>query len=411
MADEPRPDTLEMEDMFSGEDGVEHPLMREAFRALEAKYRKFFEASHEMRFAVNRAGRLLEVNQAGVEIFGYLSKEELLEIPSMSCLYADPGDRDRLQQKIEEDGFVQDYEIKMKRKDGSAFVSSVTACLWSEEDGTVCWEGLLQDITERKRWKEALRKAERQNKEISLSEKQIRSLNQHILNMLMVMSHDIRGPLVSIAATLKLLIRGTYGNMDKSVYHTLQDLMARVAQLIGIAEDCLGKANSVEGAMRMDREMLDLRQDIIDPVLDELSNDIQRNGIMIDNRLGAIPAGTIPVHVNKMWLKAVFRNLFKNAIKYGDRGCTIAFGFEDHDSHYRINVYNSGSNIPEEHRDKLFTRFGRIETSGNEKREGVGLGLFLIKEIIRRHGGDIWYQAKPDGSDFIFTIAKEKGMA
>ena len=187
--------------------------------------------------------------------------------------------------------------------------------------------------------------------------------------------------------------------------------MARVAQLIGIAEDCLGKANSVEGAMRMDREMLDLRQDIIDPVLDELSNDIQRNGIMIDNRLGAIPAGTIPVHVNKMWLKAVFRNLFKNAIKYGDRGCTIAFGFEDHDSHYRINVYNSGSTIPEEHRDKLFTRFGRIETSGNEKREGVGLGLFLIKEIIRRHGGDIWYQAKPDGSDFIFTIAKEKGMA
>ena len=188
MADEPRPDTLEMEDMFSGEDGVEHPLMREAFRALEAKYRKFFEASHEMRFAVNRAGRLLEVNQAGVEIFGYLSKEELLEIPSMSCLYADPGDRDRLQQKIEEDGFVQDYEIKMKRKDGSAFVSSVTACLWSEEDGTVCWEGLLQDITERKRWKEALRKAERQNKEISLSEKQIRSLNQHILDLAILYS-------------------------------------------------------------------------------------------------------------------------------------------------------------------------------------------------------------------------------
>jgi len=408
MADELDRDLPGQGDVFSNEECLEHPLMREAFRALEVKYRKFFEASHEMRFAVNRAGRLLDVNHAGVEIFGYSSKDELLEIPSISCLYAEPGDRESVQRKIEEDGFIQDFEIEMKRKDGSTFISSVTACLWSEEDGTTCWEGLLHDVTERKRWQEAVRELEKHNLEISESERQIRSLNQHILNMLMVMSHDIRGPMVSIAATLKLLIRGTYGKMDQSVYHTLSDLLSRVVQLIGIAEDCLGKAHSVEGAMRMDREVLDLRQDIIDPVLDELSNDIQRHGITIDNRMGAIPAGTIPIHVNKMWLRAVFRNLFRNAIKYGERGCTIAFGFEDRESHYRINVYNSGRSIPEEHRDKLFTRFGRIEVNGQERREGVGLGLFLIKEIIRRHGGDIWYEAKPDGSDFIFTIAKEK---
>lgn len=408
MGDELDRNALERAGDFSSDDCIEHPMMREAFHALETKYRKFFEASHDMRFAVDRAGRLLEVNQAGVEIFGYASKEELLSIPSISCLYARPGDREILQRRIEEDGFVQDYEIEMVRKDGSAFISSVTACLWSEEDGTLCWECLLQDITERKRWQEALHKAERENIEISRSEQQIRSLNKHILNMLMVMSHDIRGPLVSIAATLKLLIRGTYGKMDESVYHTLEDLLSRVAQLVGIAEDCLGKAHSVEGAMKMDREMLDLRQDIIDPVLNELSNDIERNGIMIDNRMGAIPAGTIPVHVNRIWLRAVFRNLFRNAIKYGEKGCTIAFGFEDHDSHYRINVYNSGRPVPEEHRDKLFTRFGRIVTDGRVEREGVGLGLFLIKEIIRRHGGDIWYEARSDGSDFIFTIAKEK---
>ena len=196
---------------------------------------------------------------------------------------------------------------------------------------------------------------------------EFRDLNQHILNMLMIMSHDIRGPLVSIAATLKLLMRGSFGRMDESVWNTVSDLMGRVGSLIGIAEDCLGSAHSMEGSLRKKREMIDLRQDIIDAVLDELSNDIEQQRIVIDNRLGAIPAGTIPMGIDMMWLKAVFRNLFKNAIRYGGKGCTIAFGFEYAHIFYRLNVYNSGNPIPEQYRDRLFTKFTRM-TAGPRKR-------------------------------------------
>lgn len=388
------------------EECLDHPLIREAFHAPEIKYRKFFEASHEMRFTVSRTGKLLDVNQAGVNIFGFDSKEEMLQSPGVSSLYAVLDEGELLWRKVEEDGFVQDYEIEMRRKDGTEFTASVTASVWFEEDGSTCWEGLLQDLTERTKWKNALRESEKHNLELTESEKRIRSLNQHILHMLMVMSHDIRGPLISIGATLKLLIRGSYGKMDESVFNTLKDLLTRTTQLAGVAEDFLGKAHSLDGNMKIDREMLDLRQDIVDPVLDELSNDIQRQGITIDNRMGAIPAGAIPVQVNKIWLKAVFRNIFKNAIKYGGSGCTIAFGFEDHGSYYRLNVYNSGKPIPEEHRDKLFTRFGRIETDERKSSDSIGLGLYLIKDIVRKHGGDIWYEAKTDGSDFVFTIAK-----
>ncbi|MCL4477094.1 MAG: ATP-binding protein [Nitrospirae bacterium] len=238
------------------------------------------------------------------------------------------------------------------------------------------------------------------------SEKRVRVLNEHIVNMLMAMSHDIRGPFVAIMATLKLLLRGAYGKMDESVANTLKDLLSRVSHLQGIAEDCLGKAHAVEGSLKVERQVLDLREDIIDPVLEELSSDIQELGITIDNRLGAIPAGTIPVSANKTWLKVVFRNLFKNAIKYGGKGCTIAFGFEDHGSYYRLNVYNSGKPISEGDRDKLFTKFGRIVTETKDSAEGIGLGLYLVKEIVRKHGGDIWYEAKHDGSDFVFTLPK-----
>lgn len=383
----------------------EEARMQEVLEAFELKYRPSFDRSREMMFTANRAGRLLDVNQAGVALFGYASREEMLAIPSVAFLFSNPEDGIALQRRIETDGFVKAREIEMRRRDGSLFLGSITANLQFGQDGSITCEGALQDVTERRQWLRALTDSYRQNQELSESEQRIRQLNEHILHMLMVVSHDIRGPLVSMAATLKLLQRGSYGGMDESVANTVRDLLSRVVQLIGIAEDCLGKAHSVHGVLKIEREMLDLRQDIIDPVLDELSNDIQSREILIDNRLGAIPAGSILVNVNKMWLKTVFRNLFKNAIKYGGKGCRIAFGFEDHGGYYRLNVYNSGIPIPEEHRGKLFTKFGRI--GGEGRADGVGLGLYLIKEIVRKHGGDIWYEAKPDGSDFVLTIAKE----
>lgn len=85
-----------------------------------------------------------------------------------------------------------------------------------------------------------------------------------------------------------------------------------------------------------------LHEDISTIVLDELADEIPNNGIMIDNRLGTMPAGSIAISADKTWLKAVYRNPFTNAIKYGGRGWTISFGFEPHESHYRLNVDHSG---------------------------------------------------------------------
>ena len=213
--------------------------------------------------------------------------------------------------------------------------------VYSREGQYLGQRGSNRDITERKRAEEELQE----------SEQRVRWLNEHLLNMVMVLSHDIRGPLVGIASILKLLLRGAYGKLDQSPANTVQDLLSRCARLLGTAEDYLGKASIVVGSMTMDREVLDLRQDIIDAVLDELADDITRHEIVIDNRLGAIPAGSISISANKTWLKAVYRNLFTNAIKYGGKGCTISFGFEQHESHYRLNVYNSGRPIAEEDRE------------------------------------------------------------
>jgi signal transduction histidine kinase len=71
-----------------------------------------------------------------------------------------------------------------------------------------------------------------------------------------------------------------------------------------------------------------------------------------------------------------------------------------------LNVYNTGKPIPEEYRQGLFEKFtgNRNDRNGKEKADGTGLGLYLIKKVIQKLGGEIWYEAKEDGSNFVFTL-------
>ncbi len=291
--------------------------------------------------------------------------------------------------------YYAEYRV-INRHDGTARWIASTGQVFFEHQQPRRVVGIVQDITSRKRAEEGLRE----------SEARAKALNDQVLSMLMVVAHDLRSPLIALQATLKLLLRGIYGTMDKSVKNTVIDLNHRADTLLRVAEECLAGASVVAGDVEAEKKVLDLREDIIDPILKELSSEIEGQAITIDNRLGGIPAARILVTANKVWLKIVYRNLFRNAIKYGDKGGLISFGCEDHGSYYKLNVYNSGKPIPEEARERLFTQFYRV--GGKVAFEGMGLGLYLTRKIIRKHGGDIWYEAKEYGSNFVFTFPHDE---
>jgi signal transduction histidine kinase len=232
------------------------------------------------------------------------------------------------------------------------------------------------------------------------------SLNEKILNMVKAMSHDVRGSLLSISATLKLLSRGYYGKMDEAVVHRIKELFSKTSGLIGVTEEYLGRSFSVNDDLDTEVESLDLMKDILIPVLKELSPELKGHHLLIDHRLHAMSNKPISIRTNRIWLKMVFRNLLKNAIKYGDKEGMIALGFEDQGSSYRLNVYNNGRPIPEEYRERLFTKFmgNGNGGNGNEVVGGTGLGLYLVKKVIKKLGGEIWYEAKEYGSNFVFTL-------
>ena len=231
-------------------------------------------------------------------------------------------------------------------------------------------------------------------------------LNEKILTMVKALSHDVRGSLLSISATLKLLSRGYYGKMDEAVVHRIRELFSKTSGLIGITEEYLGRSFSVNNDLNTEVESLDLMKDVLIPVLKELSSELKGRRLMIDHRLHAMSNKPISIRTNGIWLKMVFRNLLRNAVRYGHKEGTITIGFEDQGSCYRLNVYNSGKPIPEEYRERLFTKVmgsGNRE-NGKERADGTGLGLYLIHKVIQKLGGDIWYEAKENGSNFVFTL-------
>ena len=227
-----------------------------------------------------------------------------------------------------------------------------------------------------------------------------------ILNMFEIATHDIKGPLLAIAATLKLLGRGFYGRMDESVANSLKEVLSKTLCLIGVTEEYLARTLLMDDDLEAEGEVLDLKKDVITPVLRELSTELKEHPIVMNHCFDPVPNVGFPVMASKIGLKAVFRNLIRNAVKYGGKGCTISLAVETQGGFYRLNVYNSGEPIPAECRNKLFSQCIRLRSNGNGNgsNHGMGLGLYLTKKIIEKHGGTIWYEASANGSNFIFTL-------
>jgi len=233
------------------------------------------------------------------------------------------------------------------------------------------------------------------------SDSQVRlaAINERILNKLAIMFHDIRSSMVSTSAALKLLLRGTHGSLSPEVTEKVQDINSRVKKVMGFSEEYMAQLLAGNHDVTLDVELVDLLKEIVSPVLEEFSEEIQDHGIVIDNRLQTLPGATIPIRGSKLYLKSVFRNLLGNGIKYGGDGCTIIIDLEERGDNTCLKVWNTEGTAFEATQPLLSP--GLRHMCGTR---GLGLGLRLVKDLMQAQGGDIWYEPKNDGANFVINI-------
>ena len=158
--------------------------LQEEVTRREKKYRRIFEGSHDMIYTTNLQGKILDINQAGVEMLNFPSKEEMLKMDSAKNLYRNASDRDKFLAAINRKGFVKDYEVEFKTYDGSPIHALISSRRYENlENGDVEYEGIIKDITHRKRTEEALKQ---RNRELSILNSIAAALNHNMaLNLIL----------------------------------------------------------------------------------------------------------------------------------------------------------------------------------------------------------------------------------
>ncbi|RLB07845.1 MAG: hypothetical protein DRG50_01645 [Deltaproteobacteria bacterium] len=141
-------------------DITERKRFEEQLKASEKRYRELFQHVGEGLFISTPEGKFIDCNQALLDMLGYESKEEFLKIDIAKDLYVNPEERNVFQQMMERDGYVKEWEVEFKKKDGGKVTVLLSANAIRDNEGRiVAYEGINVDITQRKRLEKELREA------------------------------------------------------------------------------------------------------------------------------------------------------------------------------------------------------------------------------------------------------------
>ncbi len=242
-------------------------------------------------------------------------------------------------------------------------------------------------------------------------------------DFLATVSHELKAPLASMQETTRLLLEGIPGPISEQQERLLRLNLGCGDRLSHMIADLLDLARLEAGAVEFEREPLDLAA-TARSALDELASLIRQNRLLVETRW---PPGPVTVEGDRSLLLQVLSNLISNAAKFSPPGSAIGVEVRRLASHgelrraYRrgpgrlrrpaaaCEVWDSGPGVPDPHKEKIFTRFHRVEAT-RKGSQGTGLGLAIVRGIVDGHGGEVWVEDRPEGgSRFILLLESLSG--
>ena len=213
-----------------------------------------------------------------------------------------------------------------------------------------------------------------------------------------IAAHELRSPVTPIKGYLDLIIHDNESN-DK-IKNWAKISLRNAERLLKLVNDILDVSRLDSDTMRFDMEKIDLVE-----FLNEIVEDVKP--AIMNKKLEFfvnIPSPLPHVIGDKNRLSQVLKNLIGNALKFTDCG-SISLNVEKKDNHIQIAVIDTGIGISKDELRKIFTKFYQAYTGEDRNNEGTGLGLFISKEIIKKHNGEIWAESEiGKGSRFIIQL-------
>ncbi len=215
---------------------------------------------------------------------------------------------------------------------------------------------------------------------------------------LSIASHELKTPLTSIKAFNQLMQR-------TKDFAKLPDFVQKSAEHINRLEklinDLLDVSKINAGKMQYNMESFSFRQLVLD-CIESVQHLAPSHKIFVED------AADIEFTGDRLRLEQVMNNFLTNAVKYSPGGERVIVNSSLRDNNLIVSIQDFGIGIPHDHLDKLFDRYYRVDNTAM-RFEGLGLGLFISSEILKRHGGDFWIESEQGiGSTFFFRLPLEQ---
>ncbi|NMA79014.1 MAG: HAMP domain-containing histidine kinase [Clostridiales bacterium] len=195
-------------------------------------------------------------------------------------------------------------------------------------------------------------------------------------------SHELRTPMTSIAGFIDGILDGTIPKSEQSKY--LMIVSSEVKRLSRLVRSMLNLSRIDAGEMKLSKSNFDVVEVVLSTIF---SFEQQLNEKSVDIR--GLDSDRVTIHGDSDLVHQVIYNLIENAVKFVDEGGYIEFSFKEDEDNVYISIKNSGTGIEQEDIPRIFDRFYKTDKSRSQDKSGVGLGLFLVRSIIKLHGGDI----------------------
>jgi PAS domain S-box-containing protein len=311
-------------------------------------------------------GLLIAGNPALAGLLGFESVAAMEEgMRRVETVYVDPGKRSQWVEMIEASGMVHEFDVELRRTDGTTVWVQDTARVIRDDSGKALYfDGAIIDVTD----KLAARKAKDE--------------------FLATVSHELRNP---IAVMLGL------GEELASNYDTFTDDDRRdMARLIARqAEDASWLIEDLLVAYRDDVSGVSVVPQVFD-----LVKETERVLEVVDRPISIEVRGDSTVHADPRRTRQIVRNLISNALRYG--GDTVVVRIEPGGDRRELQVCDSGGPIPPEDVDRIFKPFER--GSGPEHPKSVGLGLAVARRLARLMDGDLTYRHREGMTQFVLSL-------
>ena len=293
--------------------------------------------------------------------------------------------------------------ISTERLEMFSLVAGITAAIMMLTIFLIRWNSILD-----KEVKTRTKELEESNKHISLTNMKLETANEQLKvhdNMqkefINIAAHELRTPIQPILGLSEVVKNKTN---DKEQKELLDIIIKNTKKLKNLAEDLLDVSKIESNSLTLKKEKFDFNQLMLNVITEMQNNLDSKKKIMFEYNISNSNEGPIMINADKTRISQVISNIIDNSVKFIKKDGTISVeikkGKIDDKDVVVVKIKDTGIGIDEEISSRLFKKFA------TKSFQGTGLGLFICKNIVESHGGNIWAENNKDkkGSTFSFYL-------